>query len=63
MASSGTQYGKTPFFWAAENGHAAVAELLLNRGASVDVATTVGALFSFVQRISLQWCWFSILHL
>ena len=35
------QAGETALIWAAQNGHAAVVTLLLNRGASVDVANKV----------------------
>jgi ankyrin repeat protein len=35
------QFGKTPLFWAAENGHAAVLRLLLERGALVDAKSKV----------------------
>ena len=47
-ASFGTQYGWTPLHGAAESGHAAVVELLLNHGASGDLVPEVRAPFLFV---------------
>ena len=36
-----TQTGRTPLFWACENGLSDVAQLLINRGVNVDVTDEV----------------------